>query len=307
MKTQIRLWLLLAGLAIPALAQTAAPNPAQPAPSWTEHYRKSTISFGRIVTDGDRSVYQAIGTGVIVAIDQSKVFIVTAKHVFDDPAQSWHPSELRVRFAWQENKSIAEEHGIPIKLTDVNGSNLWKSLPDGGDLASLPLPESFRGLPLHAIGLNDFATADDLWDGATVFVYGFPADVGRERLVRAITRSGVVAWTDPNDPTGLPFLIDANILPGNSGGPVFKVPIGMGKNGNFVLGGRVAFLGIVTQDLSGFYSVQADGRIIQIQFPDLRTPSVEQVQVTGIGGLGTVEPAQRVRRLIESMSHPSTR
>jgi S1-C subfamily serine protease len=255
------LWLIVtlggAGFAqTPTPSPTAAPTPPPPQqqPAWTEHYRNATISLGRIVTDRGQDVFQVVGTGVIAAVDSKTAFIVTAKHVFDDPSQSWHPSKLRVRFAWQEKKSLSEEHGISIDLTDENGRNLWTA-PADGDLAALPLPASFKDLPLHAIGVQDFSTADDLYDGASVFVYGFPAAVnslvGNEALVRAITRGGVVAWTDPNGPLDNPFLIDANVLPGNSGGPVFRVPSGMARTGGFAIGGRVAFLGIVTQDITG--------------------------------------------------------
>lgn len=246
-----------------------------------------------------------LGTGIIAALDAQTGFIVTAKHVFDDPSQSWHPSQLRVRFAWQESKSLTDELGTVISLTDKNGKNLWMSAGDE-DIAALPMPDDFKRMQLHAIGPQDFATSEDLFDGATVFVYGFPGAaaslVGERSLVRAITRGGVVAWTDPSGPLEHPFLIDANILPGNSGGPVFKVPTGIGRTGGFILGGRVAFLGIVTEDLTGYYAVTADGRVIQVKFPDLTLPSVEQVQVTGIGGLGKVEPASQILRLIKSMA-----
>jgi hypothetical protein len=305
-----RLIVALLIFAAQILHAQGVPDKQQEVPAWTEHYRNSTISLGRTIipAQGAPLTFQVLGTAIIVSIDSHTAFIVTAKHIFDDPDQNWHPSELRVRFAWQEKKSLIEEHGLPIQLTTPTGTNLWKGAPDA-DLAVLPVPTSFARLPLHAISFQDFANSgEDLFDGATVFVYGYPGAttnlIGSQALVRAITRSGVVAWTDPSGPLENPFLIDANILPGNSGGPVFKVPIGILKSGNFGMGGRVAFLGIVTQDLAGWYAVQADGRIIPFQWPDLPRPSVEQVQVTGIGGLGKVEPAAKVRRLIESL-HPA--
>lgn len=47
----------------------------------------------------------------------------------------------------------------------------------------------------------------------------------------------------PGDPTGQPFLIDAMVFPGNSGGPVFRQPTGVDRLGNMNVGGRVSFLG----------------------------------------------------------------
>src|SRR5208282_1345915 len=98
------------------------------------------------------------------------------------------------------------------------------------------------------VGFQDFANAEDVFDGVGVFVFGYPVDsaqlIGPNGLVRAVTRSGVIAWTDPRGPTENPLLLDANLLPGNSGGPAFKVPSGLNKEGTFAIGGRVAFLGI---------------------------------------------------------------
>lgn len=284
--------------------RTPQPGVQQPAP-WTEHYRNSTVSFGRVVTDGGHQIFQVLGAGVIVAIDRSHGYIVTAKHVFDDPKQNWHPAELRVRFAWEEKDSVDQNLGTVLKLTDAAGQNLWNSLDDNSDIAAIPMPNNFR--KLDAIYVQEFAGPDDLYDGATIIVLGFPAIVGNEKLVRAVTRSGIVAWTDPTDPIEEPFFVDANIMPGNSGGPAFKVPTGMTRGGALGLGGQVTFLGIVSQNVSGYYSVTADGRIVQVKFPDLPLPSAAQVEVTGIGGLGKVEPAEKIRKLVQQLYDSSNR
>ena len=88
-----------------------------------------------------------------------------------------------------------------------------------------------------------------MFEGATILVLGYPGIVGNQYLVRAISRSGIVAWLNPEEPYQKPFLIDANIYPGNSGGPVIKVPAGPDRFGNFVLGGGggAKLLGIVSQ------------------------------------------------------------
>ena len=125
--------------------------------------------------------------------------------------------------------------------------------------------------------------------------------IGKEGLVRAITRSRIIAWTDLGGPLDNPLLLDSNILPGNSGGPAFRIPTGLDKSGNFDVSGRSAFLGVVTSDLEGYYVVKADGRIVQVKFADLSIPSVEQVNIVGIGGLGRVEPASKVRKLVDGI------
>lgn len=270
--------------------------------AWTAHCRDSTISFGVVLTEGERKVFQVIGTGVIVAVNEKKGYIVTAKHVFDNPAQAWHPAELRVRYAWQDKYSVSDLLGDTLVLRDSKGANLWSALSDDSDLAIIQVPSSFQRRPLDGIGIAEFGNADDLFDGATVFIYGFPEMVGNERLVRAVTRGGIVAWTDPSGPLDHPFLVDANVMPGNSGGPVFKVPIGMARQNVFTFSRKVAFLGIVSSDVSKYYVVMADGRIVQKKWDDLPLPSTEVVQVSGIGGLGKVEPASKVLRLIQSIN-----
>jgi hypothetical protein len=111
------------------------------------------------------------------------------------------------------------------------------------------------------------------------------------------------AWTDPSGPMNNPFLLDANIMPGDSGGPVYKVPIGLNRTGSLAFDSKVAFLGIVSSDISRYYTVTADGRIVQKKWDDLPLPSTEMVQVVGVGGLGKVEPAAKVRKVIESVPH----
>jgi hypothetical protein len=279
--------------------------PPKPQQAWTEHYRKATVSFGVIQTIGGRETFQVIGTGVVVAPDNHHPYFVTAKHVFFEPVQGWHPAQLRVRFSVQEKKSFSEELGVPLVLTDPTGKNRWSALDDGSDIAAIPVQQAFAGLLTDAVGYADFASNDEVFDGATVFVFGFPGDssalIGPNGLVRAVTRSGIIAWTDPNGALENPLLLDSNILPGNSGGPAFKVPSGLDKFGGFAIGGRVAFLGVVTEDLQGYYTVQGDGRILQMQYPDLPHPSIEQVKVVGIGGMGKVEPASKIKKLIDSI------
>ena len=297
-----------------APAQSTASVPAVP-PAWTEHYRKATVAIGRIVTIEGKERFEVIGAGVLASPESTTVqhvFLVTAKHVFSEPAQNWHPSELRLRFSSQESKSFTEELGFPLRLTKMNGENLWSALSDDSDIAIIPfpisIPYSLRGVVTDVIGIQDFANPDDVYDGASVFVFGYPSDatplIRQDGLVRAITRSGSIAWTDPNGAVENPLLLDSNILPGNSGGPAFKVPSGLNKAGSFVVGGRIAYLGVVTATLQHYYVVQADGRVVQVKYADLPLPSIAQVQIVGIGGLGKVEPAAKVKKLMDAVLNP---
>src|SRR5712692_11732759 len=209
-------------------------NPPKPADSqigWLDHWRLSTFSFGRVQNQNGRDFFEVLGTGVLVATDGHTAYIVTAKHVFDDPPKQWHPSEIRLRFAWQERKSVYEEHGTPFKLLDSSGKPRWLASEDGADIAAIPIVISELGATSqpHAISVSDIASPEDMFEGASILVLGYPGIVGNEYLVRAITRGGIIAWLNPEEPYGKPFMIDANIYPGNSGGPVISIPTGTNK------------------------------------------------------------------------------
>jgi hypothetical protein len=107
------------------LTMTAQENPTKPTVSWMDHWRKSTFSFGIVDKDqGGRNFFKVIGTGLLMTIDGKTAYIITAKHVFDDPQANWHPTDIRIRFAWQEHQSAYEELGLAIPLKDSNGKVL---------------------------------------------------------------------------------------------------------------------------------------------------------------------------------------
>jgi hypothetical protein len=296
--------LLFASLAANAQQPPANPAPAQPPISrpWLDHGRLATWSVGRVATDENshRQFFEAIGTGVVIAIDAHTGYFVTAKHVFYDPELNWHPSEVRLRFAWQEDKSVFNELGVVLTLRDAAGKDLWKSLDDGSDLAAIVPPSDLKTEIAEAISLNDFAQDADLYQGASAIVLGYPGVVGKEYLIRAIVRQGIVAWTNPAEPLKNVFLVDANLFPGNSGSPVFRLPVGLTREGAFAAGGRIAFLGIVTRGPIQDELVTADGKPISFAVEPGKSPAPMRVRVVGIGGIGVTEPASKVLLLVQS-------
>jgi hypothetical protein len=302
---RVRVCVVLAAICwiiIPAFGQAPATPSTPQSVAWTEHYRRATISFGLKQTIDGTDTFKPIATGVIICADAHHAFLVTAKHVFSDPERNWAPTSLQVRFSNQEKESLTEELGVSLNLIGSGNEPLWTALKDGSDIAAIPLPQSFFGHVTDCVGFQDFANEDDVYDGATVFTFGFPTDMsalgGPNGLVRAVTRSGTIAWTDPGGVLDNPLLLDSTVLPGNSGGPAFKVPSGLSKAGGFVIGGRVAFLGIVTSAL--VESVQVGGKPLQIQ-TQLFAPPV-QAEVAGVGALGRVEPAAKVKALVLSIA-----
>ena len=194
-------------------------KPPESQPGWLEHWRLSTFSFGQIVLDQDkRKYFGVVGTGILITPDERLLYIVTAKHVFDDPSKKWHPKEILIRFAWQERSSVYDDLGTSISLFDSSGKAKWLSSEDGSDLAAIPISISeLRSTRTpHAIHTQAIVTASNTFEGASVIVLGYPGIVGNEYLVRAISRGGVIAWLNPEDPYRKPFLIDAIFIQGTA-------------------------------------------------------------------------------------------
>lgn len=302
--------LLVAGVLILLLLQVPARG-QQSARAWTDVVRNATLAIGiprsaKISDKGgtpvEKQIFAPIGTGALFGLpdDPSKMpWLVTAKHVLFDPEQKWDPDVVRVRFAWFDKQSVEDYLGVEIALKK-DGRRLWTPHPDPSvDLAALPLrlPSKVVGREsIDIIPLGNFASGDDLFEGAGVLVFGYPGAVGSSFWTRALVRSGVIAWLDPNTPLEAPLLIDAAVFPGNSGGPVFRIPTGSDRFGNFSLGGRPAFVGIVSQGRREATPVSAGGKHVEMQGPE---GSVKMVSEGWIG-VGVIEPANRVLQLLNA-------
>jgi hypothetical protein len=259
--------------------------------SWLDHWRESTVALGTIQREGGKARFSAIATGVIVgsAPGQKHPWLVTARHVFSNPAEGWEPSHIFVRFSWFETRSVTEYLGVLVQLK-VNGRRTWVPHPDPDvDLAYVPLsvtPEQAGRSELQAVVLSQFASAAEVYEAAPVLVLGYPAAVGADFWVRALLRQGVIAWVSPDKPAQRPFLIDANIFPGNSGGPVLYLPTGIDPAGHFLSGGSVKFLGLVSQ-------TRTQSSIVTTS----KSMPAQTVPLNFLG-IGVIEPASRVRELV---------
>lgn len=66
---------------------------------------------------------------------------------------------------------------------------------------------------------------EEVVEGDTVFVVGFPMEIVSQPRARPIVRSGCIARiSDLYDQPGDTLIVDAHVYPGNSGGPVFLPP-----------------------------------------------------------------------------------
>lgn len=224
-------------------------------------------------------------------------FLVTARHVFYDPLKNWDPESVQIRFNWFDQKPVDEYLGIKIKLKE-NNKHLWIGHQDNSvDLAALPLVISIKDAgraSVDPIPIQTYAEATDLYESASILAFGYPGAVGAAFWTKAVVRTGIVAWISPVNPLSSTFLIDSLIFPGNSGGPVFKVPTGVDQFGNLNVGGKSAFLGIVSQGRKEGNPLYAGGKAIIIQGPTGTVALVSEQWV----GIGVVEPAAKVNELL---------
>ena len=276
--------------------------------SWIESWEKATIAIGikdtidlRLQNNTilKKEIFKVIGTGVIFYVKVDSIVIptlVTAKHIFYNPKEKWYPDSLRIRFSWFEDKAIDEYFGIPIYLKE-NGRKNWFTHPDSSvDLACLSIfflkgDIGIEKLPI--LPYSQFASDDDLYQGANIFVLGYPVSIGMEFWTKAILREGIISWIAPIEPGKNRILIDCNVFPGNSGGPVFKMPNGIDKQGNLVLGGKYKFLGIVSERRLSPNPIQAMGH-----GPIIINPQGSALYSLESMGIGVIEPCTRVLELL---------
>jgi hypothetical protein len=230
--------------------------------TWLDVWREATVSIGIADTanieqpDGKmvkKKIFIVVGTGVLFYSPWDKTltpFLVTAKHIFLEPSSAWEPESLKIRFSWFDDKPVDKYFGITLKLKE-KGKRIWFPHPnDSVDIACIPLiisPKEAGREKATVMPFGNFVSPEEIYDGAQIQVLGYPSAVGPNYWNKAILRQGIISWSSPTNPEFNEILIDCNIFPGNSGGPVFKVPTGTDRYGNFIAGGKASFLGIVSQ------------------------------------------------------------
>lgn len=278
---------------------------------WIDRWRDATVAIGRIY-EADipsskgrivkKKMFIVVGTGVIFGLQHDPThtpWLVTAKHVFKDSHDRWAPSHLQLRFSWFDEKRVDQYFGVGFNLQH-KGNHYWLSHPNRQvDLACIPLSLSKKQTgktELPKIRFGDFGTADEIYEGAPLMLLGYPDAIGPDLSAKALVRQGIVSWVSPTKPESTVFWIDGHVFPGNSGGPVFKLPAGIDRQGHFATGGDVSFLGIVTQTRIHQLPLMAE---IGITFErDERKKTAETLLSQSYTDIGLVEPVFRVKQLL---------
>ncbi len=255
-----------------------APDSSAPPREFLDQWKRSTISLGVVKQDGNTLTFVTLGSAVLVAVDERRGFLVTAKRIIEDPQMRVSASAIWMRLPAFDGVAEAP---IPIDLFDQNHRSTWVASEDG-NLIALPMPQQvWKHSNLHAMSARDFANSEEnLVEGTAAVVVGYPGTVEEDV---PIARGGTVTWVNPNTPGEKPFMIDAKMSSGNSGGPAFRFSrSGFERDTN--LAGGVAFIGIV------YHVAPLTGRSRQ------GTAAGKNVEGTGI-----IESAAQVRRLLEKV------
>lgn len=194
-----------------------------------------------------------IGTGFVVGryLDTQEeqkrynTFLVTNKHVLQNK------DDVIIRFGNSDHSGVLD---YPVKLSDASGPT-WVGNPSPDiDVAVFAInPDvlkkdtaafSYFALDDHAIGIAEMKDIG-VSEGDAIFVLGFPMGIVSSQSIYVIARAGFIARVrDVLNSQEPALLIDANIFPGNSGGPVVIRPEISSIQGTNAIG-RSALIGIV--------------------------------------------------------------
>lgn len=241
-----------------------------------------------------------IGTGFIVGIDKNEfgktkhyTFLVTNKHILNNK------THILLRFNYAEELK-SKDYLIEFNSKEEKGKFSWVGHDDKNiDIAVLKIDERiFEGeaaklvyfhLDEHAMSVSDMLK-EGVSEGDSVFFLGFPmglvSDVKKYNHV--VSRSASIARIrDVFNLERKDFIIDGNIMPGNSGGPVITRPELTAIPGTIPLN-RSALIGVIK---------------IYISYTDVavsRQTGRERVRFEENSGLAVVETVDSIRSAIDA-------
>lgn len=254
----------------------------------------------RIETETNQGL--GAGTGFFfqyAAGEERYLFIVTNKHVVRGANRGG------MLFTTREDDQPTL--GNRFTLTIENFEQSWFSHPDDEiDIAIMPLVPILN--EISKINKQVFfktITNDLVIDSSRlaeldaieeVLFIGYPSGIFDTANLTPIARRGITATPIALDYDGKKmFLIDASVFPGSSGSPVFIFNTGgyASKDGGFVVGSRLLFIGVV----SSVVFREDTGRI---EFREIPTRNIPIIRTRQMIDLGLVFKAETVLETIEA-------
>jgi hypothetical protein len=164
--------------------------------------------------------------------------LVTNKHVVEGTDELWirfnqGAGSQRFRFVVEEGETDFRLHPrFDVAVSGINGQMLTEA---GAEFDAIP-SRAF----LDMAGMAE----KEVSGGDSVFVLGFPMGIAGAEKKYAVVRGGVIARVDEHIVQETDsFLVDCQVFPGNSGGPVVLAPEAISVTGQ--PRGRVYLVGIV--------------------------------------------------------------
>jgi len=255
-------------------------------------FMNSVVALGLQKEDGSK-VW--IGTGFLVKRKEtfnpteSTVYIITNKHVV------CNQTLLFVRFNNVDGRGVKD---LPLTLKDELEKNYSEHpLPDSDVVAIEILPNVIlkNHLNLSAIDIDDHALSlsqmeeTGVSEGSLVYSLGFPMNLVGDITKAPICRLGCIsriadAFLKKDD--AQMFLVDAQVFPGNSGGPIISRPEFVSIEGT-PSNRKANLIGV----LSSFITY----RNVMVSKQTGREMMVQEEN----SGLTVVHPVDRIREVVE--------
>ncbi|MFH2117152.1 MAG: serine protease [Bacillota bacterium] len=192
-------------------------------------FMDSVVSIGIDVTVDNKCVRHCIGTGFLLAkmIDKDKgyIFLITNRHVFGENKR------IFVRFNSERNPTTKDFH---IDLYSPEGKKLFSEHQDPKiDIVSVKIDtnilinQKFK-FGSYRINENTLSLAEmnknGLGEGSLIYVLGFPMNLVDIAINSPICRLGCISRIRDAyaSASANSYIIDSQIFPGNSGGPVIN-------------------------------------------------------------------------------------
>jgi len=208
----------------------------------------ATVQVQQRLGDGDTTV----GTGFLISDPtpdgRPRTVLVTANHVFTKMPGPVATIGFRAENAdgsWRYDPQ-------PLQIRD-GGKELWAHHPER-DVAVIAIeapPQVARAaLPLTWLATDDTFTRYAVRPGDEMLALGFPEGFSSNPAGFPILRSGRVASFPLAPSSTFPtFLLDLNVFPGNSGGPIYMSDVSR-RHAGVDRGERVQFIaGMLTQEV----------------------------------------------------------
>jgi S1-C subfamily serine protease len=236
----------------------------------------------------------SVGTGFVLGKnvgDSGRYVLVTAAHVLEDIKEEFAHVHFRIEKTVDEWKRI--ETALRIRS---NGKPLWTKHPDA-DVAVM-----YIGVPTGAIdgvigtpllANDEMLRRYEVHPGDALNCLGFPLGFESSEVGFPVLRSGKIA-SYPLVPTKQTktFLIDIEVFPGNSGGPVFFT-----DSNRHYKGTKEVHIGETTQFLMGLVSEEM---LLEQNISELYAKRLQRYPLK----LAKVVHASLIREAIELLPEP---